>query len=252
MSVPLLERLPRMLANGRRTAMRLSESAKGRHRERAILQEVVRADCDRSTRCRRRASCAANPCSPSPHCWPNARRGTTPTSISRCWTCMRPPARTRWRAGSNAGFPASCWRACCVRASTCARPPTTTQCCNWCLEALDARGSDGSDETAPEGGALLLSDDTMRFRAMARPRRRWIACTPDGARLAHFRRTLVARGDIDVHRRIRRHGACRMGAPQRRNATGRRDARRPRRMGRKPLPPPGTPTTRVAAQARMH
>ena len=196
MSVPLLERLPRMLANGRRTAMRLSESANGRHRERATLHEVVRADCDRSTRMPASRVLCGEPALSLAALLAEREAGNDPDFGLAVLDLHAAPGADTLACRLERWIPRIVLaRMLCPRLDV-RSPADDHAVLQLVLEALDARGSDGSDETAQEAGALLLSDDTMRFRAMARPRRRWIACTPDSARLAQFRRTLVARGDV--------------------------------------------------------
>lgn len=198
MVTTFLERLPRLVAIGRRQAQRLGDAAGGRHREYAVPVELLLAPDD-----------------PLP---PN---GTPPRRLlcglpAACVAALL--AEHRQGGGTKIGgivvdlYPASDgepfaarlarWIPCLALLRALAPqapltvhvPPKDRAILTLVLDALALRESQ-EPAVDHDSTTLLVADDGTRLPALARARMQWVACTGDAAGGAALRRTLLQRGD---------------------------------------------------------
>jgi len=185
MATSLLERLPRLLAHGRRQAQRLNDAAHGRHRERAVPVECVQA-LD----------------APIGDAAPPARRllcGPHAACVAALLAEQRDGARLAIARivldlhAANDNDPLalrlSRWTPCLALLHTLAPEA------EWTLQVAPGeravvhlvcetfRGDEPASAMPPRSNAttLLLADDPARIVGFARSDTRWIACVPNAA-----------------------------------------------------------------------
>jgi hypothetical protein len=197
MATSLLERLPRLVAHGRRQAQRLVHAVAGRHRERAVPIEIVAAPDDPLPPIglpARRLLCGAPALSLAALIAEHRQGGGT--KIGRIVVDLRPPCDAEPLATRLAR-----WAPCLALLRDVAPgaslalhiAPDERAIVQLVLDAFALTESTASD--LPDAGTLLLADDASRLSALALPHRRWIACMHDAAGCATVRRTLLLRGD---------------------------------------------------------
>ncbi|MGO4552389.1 hypothetical protein AB4059_14980 [Lysobacter sp. 2RAF19] len=198
MATSLLERLPRLVAHGRRQAQRLMESSTGRNRERAVPVERVHAPDDPVQQHRapvRRVLCGA------PALCVAALIAEHRQGIGA------PPGRIvldLHPAGDEDTLVARLtrWTPCFALLRTLAPraalsldlPPNENAPVQLVLDAFGWPES-SRNATVRDATALLLADDASRLADLAPAHTAWVACTRDAAGCAALRRTLLLRGD---------------------------------------------------------
>ena len=198
MATSLLERLPRLVANGRRQAQRLMESSTGRNRERAVPVECVLAPDDPVQQHRapaRRVLCGAPAlCVAALIAELRQGMGTTP---GRIVIDLHPAGDDETLASRLARW-TPCFallRSLAPEAALVVEGPVREH--GPVQLVLDAYGWPESRRNASgrDGTVLLLADDASRLPQRALAHTAWIACVHDGAGCAALRRTLLLRGD---------------------------------------------------------
>ncbi len=198
MATSLLERLPRLVAHGRRQAQRLMESSDGRNRERAVPVELVHAPDDPAQQHRapvRRVLCGAPAlCVAALIAEQRQGIGAPP---GRIVLDLHPAGEDDTLAMRLVR-----WTPCFALLRTLAPraalfidpPPNENAPVQLVLDAFgwpeSSRNAAGRDATA-----LLLADDAARLADLALAHTAWVACARDAAGCAALRRTLLLRGD---------------------------------------------------------
>lgn len=217
MTTSLLERLPRLVAHGRRQAQRLVDSAAGRNRERAVPVEWIDASGDASPRegmPRGRVLCGAPALSVAALLAEHRQGGGTP--IGRIVVDLHPACDADALATRLAR-----WAPCLALLRTLAPTaslalhvaPNEASIVQLVLDAYALR--DVEADAPPDASMLLLAEDPARIPALASSEEPWIACVHEAAACASLRRTLLLRGDTAL--RIEEVGAT-PGEWMRRNA----------------------------------
>ena len=198
MATSLLERLPRLVANGRRQAQRLMESSTGRNRERAVPVELVLAPDDPVQQHRapvRRVLCGA-PALCVAALIAEQRQGIA-LAPGRILIDLHPAGDDDTLAARLARW-APCFALLRTFAPDAALVVDLPANENGPVQlVLDAFGWPESRRTPPgrDGTALLLADDATRLQHLALAHTAWVACIREAAGCAALRRTLLLRGD---------------------------------------------------------
>jgi hypothetical protein len=210
MTTSLLERLPRLVAHGRRQAQRLVDSAHGRQRERAVPVECIGLPGDGDGDAAAAAAPACRVVCGAPALSVAAllaeRRNDDGPPIGRIVVDLHP-------ADVGEALPARLarWAPCLAMLRDVAPnaalalhvAPDEASIVQLVFDAYALRETHG--DAPPGATTLLLAEDAARLPALASPttsatpaateRAPWIACVRDEAACAALRRTLLLRGD---------------------------------------------------------
>jgi hypothetical protein len=202
MNTSLLERLPRVVAHGRRLSLRLVDSAHGRQRERAVPAEWIDAlgqAAPHDAAPERRVLCGPPALSMAALLAERMESGAP--RIGRVVVDLRPPDVAEPLPARLAR-----WAPCLALLHKVAPQASLVlhvahdeaPIAQLVFDAFALRLVDG--DAAPGTATLLLAEDPARLPGHAPVDDTWIACVHDPVACAGLRRTLLVRGD--THLRI--------------------------------------------------